>query len=482
MRRTNRSIRVIILVLMIALQVVWAGISHAEAAPQTPNIDVTFSLTLSPEEKVLFDDLMQIKKLVEQVHPTGASTKEIYEGMIHGLLDSLNDPYSSYLTQDELAGFTVSFSDTYSGIGVTISLVDDKVTVTSVIEGSPAAGAGVQPGDIILSVSGQELKTLNEVSNALKGNPGTSVMVLVTRPSTSDVISFSITRAVITTDKLGAEDLGDGLYFLKIGKFTDGVISQFPDEMERIKAAGARGLVLDLRSNPGGLLDAGTEVAKYLIPKGPIVTLQGKGAQETIMNDVDTQPIPVVILVNSGTASSSEIVAGAVRDADVGRLVGTKTYGKGCIQQVAALGDDLGGIRLTIANYLTPSGRSIGGVGLEPDVVAETARMDIPDDIQYKRDMKPGMVGLDVLALQENLNFLGYDACEPDGIYGPATADAVSCFLADQKATYRGVVGVAEVNLITKATNQKAMNPPDTVREKGIEILRTRVTTGEWKY
>ncbi|MGE5579816.1 MAG: S41 family peptidase [Bacillota bacterium] len=481
MRKTSRSIR-IILALTVCLQVVWAGISPAEAAPQTPSADVTFSLTLSPEEKVLFDDLMQIKNLIEQVHPTGASMKAIYEGMIRGLLDSLNDPYSSYLTQDELVSFTSSFSDTYTGIGVTITVVDEKVTVMSVLEGSPAEAAGVQAEDIILSVNGQEFGTLEEASNALRGYPGTSVTMLVSRPSTGDIISFSITRAVISTDRLRAEDLGDGLYFLKIGRFTDGVLSQFPSEMERIKAAGARGLVLDLRSNPGGLLDAGVEVAKHLIPKGPVVILQGKSGQQTILNNLDTQPIPVVILVNGGTASSSEIVAGAVRDTGVGRLVGTKTYGKGCIQQVAALGDNLGGIRLTTANYLTPSGRAIGGVGLEPDVIVEAVRINAPNDIRYKRDMKPGMVGLDVLALQENLNFLGYNASQPDGVYGPATAAAVSRFLADQKATYRGIVGVAEVELITKATNQKAMNPPDTVREKGIEVLRARVTEGEWKH
>lgn len=467
---------------MIALQVFWGGLAHAEAATQPTSTDVTFNLTLSPEEKALFDQLMQIKAAVEQLYPGDTSTKSLYEGMIQGLMDALNDPYSSYLTQDEMNSFTSSFSDTYSGIGVTISMVDNKATVVSVMENSPAAQAGVQAGDVILSVNGNEYTTLDDTSNALRGNPGTTVIVMVNRPSTGDVINFSITRAVINTDPLKSQDLGDGLYYIKIGKFTDGVTKQFPDEVARIKAAGAKGLVLDLRSNPGGLVDAGTEVAKSLIPKGPIVTLQGKQSKETIMNDLDTQPIPVVILTNSGTASSSEIVAGAVRDTDVGRLVGTKTYGKGCIQEVASLGNDLGGIRLTIANYLTPTGRSIGGVGLEPDVLVEPAHIDEPNSIQYKRDMKQGMVGLDVLALQQNLNFLGYNCGEPDGVFGAGTGKALSRFLSDQEVAYWGILGSGGVDLINQATNSKSMNPPDNVLQKGIEVLRTRVTTGAWSY
>jgi carboxyl-terminal processing protease len=349
----------------------------------------------------------------------------------------------------------------------------------SLIKGGPAEKAGVKPGDVITSVDGVEYTDVNDVANALRGPEGTGVVLQVTRPSTGEVLFYSLSRERITPSAVEAEDLGEGVFYIDIDQFDNGVAMTFGAEIARIKELGARGLILDLRDNPGGLLDAGVEVAQHLVPKGPIVELEGKAGRQIVTGFRETEPIPVVVLVNERSASASEIVAGAVRDYGVGILVGKRTYGKGSIQQVIPLGDELGAIRLTIAEYYTPSGTAISGKGLVPDIEVHDDAVP-PPRLEYKRGVRTGSIGLDVLALQETLIFLGHYRGQADGIFGPRTEQAVRDFLAGKGRSYAGYVGAEEIELLNEAALAKVNDAPDAAYLRAVEVLKERLQTGEW--
>ena len=482
----SRSFSRIFLTLFLALSLLLsaAGLALAAAASQgNEETDeeeaATHGFQVPAAEKALMEILLQVKDLAARVHPSDVTTKALYEGMLRGLMDSLGDSHSEYLTKEEYARFTTAMESTYSGVGVVIQLVDGKVTVMSLIKGGPAEQAGVKPGDIITSVDGVEYTDVNDVANALRGPEDTGVVLVVTRPSTGEILTFGLSRRRINPSAVEAEDLGDGVFYIDIDQFDTGVAMTFDAEIARIKELGARGLILDLRDNPGGLLDAGVEVAQHLVPKGPIVELQGKTQRQVVTGSMDTQPIPIVVLVNERTASASEIVAGAIRDYRVGILVGKRTYGKGSIQQIIPLGEELGAIKLTIAEYYTPSGTAISGAGLAPDI--EVGDEPVPSSkLVYKAAIRRGSIGLDVLALQEILAYLGHYGGQADGIFGPRTEQAVRAFLSGQGKAYAGYVGAGEIDLLNEAVVAKVTNVPDTAYARALDVLRERLLTGLW--
>jgi carboxyl-terminal processing protease len=468
------------LFLTLALLLPAAGRVLAAAASQEEVKDeAAHEFQVPAAEKVFMEILLAVKDLTAQAHPSDITTKAMYEGMLRGLMDSLGDPHSQYMTQEEYQKFTSSLESTYSGVGAVIQLVDGRVTVMSLVKGGPAEQAGVKPGDVITSVDGVEYTDVNDVANALRGPEGTGVVLVVTRPSTGEILNFVLSRQRITPSAVEAEELGDGVFYIDIDQFDNGVGMTFGAEIARIKGLGAKGLILDLRDNPGGLLDAGVEVAQHLVPKGPIVELQGKIQRQIVTGSIDTEPIPVVVLVNERSASASEIVAGAVRDYGVGILVGKRTYGKGSIQQVIPLGEELGAIRLTIADYYTPSGTAISDAGLAPDIEIGDEVVP-PRRLEYKAAVRSGTIGLDVLALQETLIFLGHYGGQADGIFGPRTEQAVRAFLAGQGRAYAGYVGAEEIELLNEAAQAKASNASDTAYLRALEALKERLETGEW--
>ncbi|HHY44708.1 MAG TPA: PDZ domain-containing protein [Firmicutes bacterium] len=451
----------------------------AATSGNEPQEETTYEFQVPAAEKLFMEILLQVKDLAARVHPTDVTTKAMYEGMLRGLMESLGDPYSEYMTLDEYTKFSTALESTYSGVGIVIQMVDGKVTVMSLVRGGPAEKAGVKPGDIITSVDGVEYTDVNDVANALRGPEGTSVVLFVTRPSTGETLYFGLSRERITPSAVEAEDLGDGVFYIDIDQFDTGVAMTFGAEIERIKGLGAKGLILDLRDNPGGLLDAGVEVARNLVPRGPIVELQGKAGRQIVTSFKDTEPIPVVVLVNERTASASEIVAGAIRDYKVGILVGKQTFGKGSIQQVIPLGEELGAIKLTIAEYFTPSGTAILGTGLAPDIEVGDEAVSAPR-LEHTKTLRRGSVGLEVQALQETLIFLGHSLGQADGIFGPRTEQAVRDFLAGKGRTYAGYVGAEEVELLNQAVLAKAAGAPDAAYLKAVEALKERLQTGEW--
>jgi len=277
---------------------------------------------------------------------------------------------------DEFEDLRIATEGNYSGIGVEVTIADGLLTVIAPLDGSPAARAGVLAGDTILSIDGRPLRAgpLDEAIAEIRGKPGTVVKLGVGRAPLPDPLEFSIVRAMVSVHSVRYEMLEAGIGYLRISQFSDttGADTEAAVLALEEQAGGRlRGLVLDLRNNPGGVLDAAVEVSDFFLERGTIVSAEGRSSESRFRMEAAAGDLargtPIAVLVNAGSASAAEIVAGALRDHGRGRLFGQKTFGKGSVQTVLPL-EDGQALKLTTSRYFTPSGASIHDRGIEPDV------------------------------------------------------------------------------------------------------------------
>ena len=319
-------------------------------------------------------DLPKMAKVVNAVKShfvTEVEPGTMLEGALKGLVGHLGDPYSEYLDHEGYQQLNEDTTGTFSGIGVHVGVKDGLVTVIAPIMGSPADEAGLRAGDQILSVDGDDVTqaTLEEAVRLIRGPEGSTVNLQVARDG--QLLYFSIVRDNVKLASVQWEMVGDDIGYLRIINFTEDTVESVAEAVREMENRGANGLLLDLRSNPGGLLQEAIEIAPIFVPKGPIVEIAGRdGSHEQVTSSSDGYRHPIVVLVNGGSASASEILAGAIRDRGVGILVGTKTFGKGSIQSIISLRDGTG-LKITTARYFTPSGRVIHGEGIEPHIEVE---------------------------------------------------------------------------------------------------------------
>src|SRR5881394_125720 len=306
--------------------------------------------------------------------------RQLVEGAIRGIVKEL-DQHSSYLDPSQYEEIRISTSGNYTGVGLDVSVDDGKVTVVEPLAGAPAAEAGILPGDVVVSVDDMPVEQGNvaETVNRMRGAVGTPVTVDVVRGDSVKPLRFALTRASVQVKTVSSEYLGNGLAYFRLTAFAESTPRDLALAAHRaIEQSGGRllGVVLDLRNNPGGVLDAAVQVADEFLADGLIVRGTGRVKQARFEQFAsagdELEAVPVVLLVNGGSASASEIVAGALQDRRRGKIVGERTYGKGSVQTVMPLGEG-GALKLTTSLYLTPSGRSINGHGIDPDVVVHNA-------------------------------------------------------------------------------------------------------------
>ena len=309
---------------------------------------------------------------IEQAAAQPVDRAELERAAVEGMLKALGDRWSSYYDPSEYASFEDALEGRYSGVGLWVRPSRDGVLVSSVQTESPAAEAGVAPGDLITSVDDWPVSTssVGDVVQRLQGQAGTSVTVTIVRDGvTSDI---TVTRSVLEASDVTVEHLADGVMRIDIRTFTRGVGRNIRDAMNSDPESHAGGVILDLRGNPGGLLDEAVEVASAFLDGGPVVSYEQRDAADRTLNAIgagDTQT-PVVVLVDGGTASAAEVVAAALQDRSRAVIVGSRTYGKGSVQEPSVLPDG-SAIEFTIGRYLTPAGRVIDGRGIEPDVLVD---------------------------------------------------------------------------------------------------------------
>jgi carboxyl-terminal processing protease len=306
--------------------------------------------------------------------------RQLVEGAIRGIVKEL-DQHSSYLDPTQYEEIRISTSGNYTGVGLDVSVDDGKVTVVEPLAGAPAAEAGILPGDVVVSVDDMPVEQGNvaETVNRMRGAVGTPVTVDVVRGDSDKPLRFALTRASVQVKTVSSEYLGNGLAYFRLTAFAESTPRDLASAAHRaIEQSGGKllGVVLDLRNNPGGVLDAAVQVADEFLADGLIVRGTGRVKQARFEQFAsagdELEGVPVVLLVNGGSASASEIVAGALQDRRRGKIVGERTYGKGSVQTVMPLGEG-GALKLTTSLYLTPSGRSINGRGIDPDVVVHNA-------------------------------------------------------------------------------------------------------------
>ncbi len=355
----------------------------------------------TPPEEELFAPFWEAYRAVTEQYAGGeVDRKKLVEGAIKGLFEALGDPYSSYLTSEEYQRSLQDLSGQFEGIGAEIGTVDAsgrtsscvtlgsdcRLVIVAPLADSPAERAGLLPGDLVVAVDGQALDglTIDQARDRIRGKKGTRVVLTIERDGARQEIG--IVRDVIVQREVTVRELAGGqVGYIRLAGFSSNSTEQFHAALERFVSAGVKKLVLDLRSNPGGYTTAARDIASELIASGPIFWQEdARGNQiatEAKPGGLATDPsIRVVALVDGGTASAGEILAGALQDTGRATLVGQKTFGKGTVQQWSLLSDDAGGFRLTVAKWLTPKKRWVHGTGLIPDVVVDETPSSPTDD------------------------------------------------------------------------------------------------------
>ncbi len=318
---------------------------------------------------------------------------KLVESAINGMLTSL-DPHSSYMSPKSFKDMQVQTRGEFGGLGIEVTMEDGLVKVVAPIDETPAARAGVRAGDIITQLDGDEVKglSLNQAVDKMRGPVNAPIVLTIKREGVAEPLQIKIVRDTIRIKSVRSREEGGDVGYLRITQFNEQTFDGLKDSIEKIKkdipADKLKGYVLDLRNNPGGLLDQAISVSDAFLEKGEIVSTRGRNAEESQRYNARggdlTDHKPVVILVNGGSASASEIVAGALQDPKRATVVGTRSFGKGSVQTIIPLGQN-GAIRLTTARYYTPSGRSIQAKGIEPDI---EILQDTPEDLKGKDDTK----------------------------------------------------------------------------------------------
>jgi carboxyl-terminal processing protease len=319
---------------------------------------------------------------------------KLVESAINGMLSGL-DPHSSYMDPSSFRDIQVQTRGEFGGLGVEVTMVDGLLKVVAPIDDTPAAKAGVMANDIITKLDDEQVQglTLDQVVEKMRGPVNTKLKLTIMRKGQDKPIVVTIVRDVIRVKSVRSHNEGDDVGYIRITLFneqtTDGLKKAISDLTSQLGADQVKGFVVDLRNNPGGLLDQAISVSDAFLDKGEIVSTRGRNAEETQRFNARpgdlTKGKPVIVLINGGSASASEIVAGALQDHKRATLVGTRSFGKGSVQTIIPLGDGNGALRLTTARYFTPSGRSIQAKGITPDI---EVLQEVPDDLKTQTDTK----------------------------------------------------------------------------------------------
>lgn len=317
----------------------------------------------------------EVLSVVKRNYVEDVKTKDLIYDALNGMLRSL-DPHSAFMTPDMYKEMQVDTRGEFGGLGIQISIKDDVLTVIAPIEDTPAWRAGIQAGDKILKIAGEPTTdmALEEAVKRMRGPKGTPVTITIIREGMKAPKDYTIVRDIIKVQSVKSRMLDDVVGYIKLNQFQERSASDMADALKKLKSAGAQGLILDLRNNPGGLLDVAVNISGLFLPDDSLVvytkTRAGEKKEYRSSGQVFSETMPIVVLVNQGSASASEIVAGALKDYNRGVILGVKTFGKGSVQSVIPLSDGAG-LRLTTAKYYTPKGTSIQNTGIAPNIVVK---------------------------------------------------------------------------------------------------------------
>ena len=351
------------------------------------------------ETQRLLSTFFEVFRFVQEnyVEEEKATSDNLIEGALRGMFEALDDPHSAYLSPEEMRDLDDTTMGRFGGVGLIISKIDRGVEVVSPIEGTPAYRAGVNAGDIIVAVDGESVVDLNidEVLSVLRGEPGSSVTMTIVR---GKALRFDVrvVRDMIEVPTVREDMIPGGIGYLRIIQFTPLTVDRVKDSLQQFTDSGYNSLIIDLRSNPGGLLSGVIDISDFFLSKGPIVSTRSRVPSENHVfyassrNTVVPEDLPIVVLIDRGSASASEILAGALQDTGRATIMGEKSYGKGSVQQIKRVGD--AGFRLTMSRYYTPLGKNIDKIGISPDIPVQEPELTEEEEQALSRILEEGLI------------------------------------------------------------------------------------------
>lgn len=433
-----------------------------------------------------FEPLQRILSMLKTHYYRPFSVDAFVEGALRGGLASLGDPYTEFMDAEELELFEDEMDGRYHGVGISVISADGRLEVTAVSPGGPAEEAGLRAGDVITAVDGQPAAdlTAGEAASLIRGEAGTAVTLSIERDRRPP-FDVTLVRQLIIVVSAEVHQLSDEVGYIRVMEFRSGVAEVVRIGYSRLRSQGVEHIILDLRNNPGGLLDEAIRMSHVFVPRGDVVHLVSGDDSLTYEVELeDTGRPSLAVLINGGSASASEVVAAAVRENERGILVGTRSYGKATVQSLAGLPDG-GALKLTTAEYLTPLRNAIDGTGLEPDVWVQEADgrpLEEMSPLSGRWVLQQGSRGLEVEGLQQRLEWLGYDTGGIDGSFGPLLRAAVADFQRDAGLAPTGRLDEDSFEALTRRIVEESgpakpgphLNDP--VIEAALDALRGGVT------
>jgi carboxyl-terminal processing protease len=443
----------------------------------------TFALAFGDEkavnvgvtERTEFQKLYEAYDKLNENYYKDLKDADLVNGAINGMLDAIGDPYSDYMDEEEAKKFQESISSSFEGIGAEIQEQNGFISIVSPIKGSPAEKAGLQPNDKVLKVNGESIQGMSVTDAVLliRGKKGTKVTLTIQRSEQSDPREVTITRDEIPIETVYAEMVGNGVAKVQITSFSDDTYNELQKALKDMKDKGMKRLVLDLRQNPGGLLDQAIKISNLFVPKGEVLFQvedhNGK-VEKFVAEDGDKIEVPVAVLIDGGSASASEILAAAVSESNDIPLIGTKTFGKGTVQTAENFTDG-SNMKFTTAKWLTPKGNWIHEKGIKPDYEVEMPDYAELPYLNPEKELTESALSEQVKTAEEMLNALGFNPGNVDGFYDEDTKKAVSKFQEQMKLEVTGSLkGDTTIKLMEELRDKLQENDPQV--KKAVEILQ----------
>ncbi len=420
------------------------------------------------------EKLEQAYSLITTNYIDTVDDKKLVDGAIRGMVEALGDPYSSYMDEKAAAEFNSSFETSFQGIGAEVTMRDGRVTIVAPIKGSPAEKAGLRPEDQVIKVNGESLEglTLHEAVEKIRGPKGTKANLEIIRPGRSEVLKISVVRDEIPIETVHATMLDGKIGLIEISQFSTETANDFTKALQKLEKEGMKGLIIDVRGNPGGMLQAVQEIGGNLLPKNRTI-MQMEDNQKTakVTGKLDQRkPYPITVLIDQGSASASEILAAALKESGGYTLVGRKTFGKGTVQAAKEFNDG-SNIKLTIAKWLTPNGNWIHNKGIKPDVEVKHPEMYNATVPLVEKPLKKNQANSDIQQVQLALKALGFRPDRTDGYFSEQTETAVKAFQKMNKLKMTG-----EVDAVTAAKLQEELIKMRNDRKNDVQ-LRVAIET-----
>lgn len=459
----------------------YAGIQLVESPDNNTGIGIENNDGEQPQviSTAGLEKVEQAYSLILSSYVEKVDQEKLIEGAIQGMLATLEDPYSVYMDAKTAKQFNETLESSFQGIGAEVSMVDNKIVIVSPFKDSPAEKAGIKPNDQILKVDGESVEGLDlyEATMRIKGEKGTTVQLEIQRQGLKEPLKISVKRDEIPQITVNADmkqQAGENIGYVEITSFSEDTAKEFYKELEKLEKQKMNGLIIDVRGNPGGFLSSVQEILKGLVPdEKPLYQIEERNGEKTRYFSALKQgkSYPIVVLTDNGSASASEILAGALKEAGGYPVIGEKTFGKGTVQQAVPMGDG-SNIKLTLFKWLTPDGNWIHKNGIEPTIPVEQPKIYHTHPIQIEEPLKLDMNTEQVRNAQEILEGIGYVPGRTDGYFNDQTEMAVKAFQRKRDMDVTGVIDSKTAAALEEAAREEMRKEQnDTQLQTAIKLL-----------